>query len=80
MTDSTGEQADPRNTRSGECFSEQAKQSFARAADAFRLPTDAENHFRQARIELLKGFRELISHRIDRLSRTNKQGTTVIVE
>jgi hypothetical protein len=38
------------------------------------------DHFRQARIEFLKGIRELVDHRIQKLSRTDVKGTKVTVE
>ena len=48
--------------------------------DAFTPPEAAGNHFREARIELLRGIRALIDHRIDHLSRTKNSGTHVVVE
>ena len=38
------------------------------------LPGEAGEHFRAAGIEFLKGFRELIDHRIETLSRAQGQG------
>ena len=44
-------------------------------------PDSAMKHFRNARIELLKGMRELIDKRISELStQTEKKGTKVAVE
>jgi hypothetical protein len=44
-------------------------------------PDSARQHFRTARIEMLKGMRELINKRIDDLSQTEeKKGTKVAVE
>ena len=44
-------------------------------------PDTAREHFRNARIEMLKGFRALIDKRIEQLSRPEeKRGTTVTVE
>ncbi len=44
-------------------------------------PESAMRHFRNARIELLKGFRELIDQRIQELSSfEEKKGTKVAVE
>jgi hypothetical protein len=40
----------------------------------------ARAHFRSARIEFLKGIRQLIEDRIERLSRPEKRGTKVSVE
>ncbi len=44
------------------------------------LPSGARDHFRQSRIEFLKGIRSVIDHRIDELSRPERKGTTVAVE
>lgn len=50
--------------------------------DNFAPPESACRHFREARIEMLRGLREIIDHRIDRLSRDKKPatGTRVVVE
>ena len=37
-------------------------------------------HFRNARLEFLKGLRSLIDHRIDHLSRGQQKGSSVPVE
>jgi hypothetical protein len=37
-------------------------------------------HFRQSRIEFLKGVRSLLDQRIERLGRTGQKGTRVVVE
>ncbi len=38
------------------------------------------NHFRNARIEVLKGIRQLIDDRIENLSKTQQKGTRVPVD
>lgn len=38
------------------------------------------DHFRNARVEFLKGIRALIDDRIDRMSRHEEKGTRVVVE
>jgi hypothetical protein len=44
-------------------------------------PESARRHFRNARIEMLKGFREIINKRIEELSAAEeKRGTKVAVE
>jgi len=44
-------------------------------------PDSARRHFRNARIEVLKGMRELIDKRIEELSKHEEQkGTKVAVE
>jgi hypothetical protein len=44
------------------------------------LPGGARDHFRQSRIEFLKGIRSLLDRRIEDLSRPEQRGTTVAVE
>jgi hypothetical protein len=39
-----------------------------------------QDHFRNSRIEFLKGIRSLIDDRIGRLSRDEPKGTKVVVE
>jgi len=43
-------------------------------------PEAAWDHFRNARIEVLKGIRELIDQRIAALSRQEKKGTPIPVD
>jgi hypothetical protein len=37
-------------------------------------------HFRNARIEVLKGLRQVIDNRIEHLSRPDRQGRKIVVE
>ena len=57
-----------------------ARQAFDDAAGAFLPPEEVRRHFRQARIEVLKGIRELVDRRISNLSRDRSKGTRVVVE
>jgi hypothetical protein len=41
---------------------------------------DVRQHFRNARIEFLKGLRSLIDSRIDDLSQTPQKGTRVSID
>lgn len=43
-------------------------------------PESTQEHFRTARIEVLKGIRSLLDARIDRLSQHGQKGTKVSVE
>lgn len=46
-----------------------------------RMWSDATNdHFRNARVEFLKGVRSLIDDRINRLAKDEPKGTRVVVE
>jgi len=49
-------------------------------SDAITPPEPARQHFRESRIEFLRGVRAVIDHRIDRLSRKNQSGARVDVE
>ncbi|MCW5983018.1 MAG: hypothetical protein KIT09_33315 [Bryobacteraceae bacterium] len=75
MTDNAGE-AGPR----GQCF------CMGTGPELFALlkklgPDTARQHFRNARIEMLKGFRAIIDRRIEQLSRPeDKKGATIVVE
>jgi hypothetical protein len=60
---------------------------FCEASDAMRKffrdtgpSEEARGHFRQSRIEFLKGIRRIIDDRIERVSRSGQKGTHVTVE
>ncbi len=61
-------------------FCDWVREGAERASDILKPPEAAGKHFREARIEFWRGIRELIDHRIDRLSRTGNKGTRVVVE
>jgi hypothetical protein len=52
---------------------------FARMLRGFGSDS-AKTHFRSARVEVLRGLRDLIDHRIDTLSKRPRRGTTIEVE
>ena len=43
-------------------------------------PEGTQEHFRNARIEVLKGIRSMLDARIDRLSKRAQKGTKIVVE
>jgi hypothetical protein len=43
-------------------------------------PKDTREHFRNARVEILKGMRSMLDARIDHLSKHAAKGTKVTVE
>jgi hypothetical protein len=45
-----------------------------------RLSVAGQGHFRNARVEFLKGMRSLIDERIDHLAHEERKGTHVVVE
>ena len=65
----------------GDWFCNWIRQGAEHVAEILTPPQSAGRHFRQARIEFLRGIREIIDHRIERLSRdTASKGTRVTVE
>jgi hypothetical protein len=53
---------------------------FSRVLHMFDPPAAADQHFKQARIEFLKGLRSLLDHRIESLSHGPVKGTRITVE
>jgi hypothetical protein len=43
-------------------------------------PNDVSEHFRNARVEMLKGVRQMIDNRIERLERKEARGQKINVE
>jgi hypothetical protein len=56
------------------------KQGLDDFINMFLPPAEATKHFREARIEVLRGFRAILDARIERLSKSGPQGTRVTVE
>jgi hypothetical protein len=56
------------------------RQALETVSDAITPPESASQHFRESRIEFLRGVRALIDHRIDSLSRKDQGGSRVTVE
>ncbi len=63
-----------------DAFCEAIREGLYGVADYLVPPQPARDHFRESRIEMLKGFRAIIDHRIDRLSRREGQGARVTVD
>jgi hypothetical protein len=61
-------------------MTESTEQTTAKTAAKEWGCHDAGQHFRQARIEFLKGIRALIDYRIEILSRASQKGTHIVVE
>jgi hypothetical protein len=56
------------------------REGLEQMADFFTPPQSAIDHFRESRIEVLRGVRDILDHRIERLSRRRTQGTRVTVD
>lgn len=63
-----------------DAFCDSLREGLHRVADALTPPQSALDHFRESRIEMLRGMRDILDHRIDRLSRRGSQGTRVTVD
>jgi hypothetical protein len=77
MSDTASEQTQAK--REANCFCGTIRKGLEEAAELFSPPETACNHFREARIEFLRGIRDIVDHRIDRLSRNKPTGGTRIV-
>jgi hypothetical protein len=53
---------------------------FDHFRDIFGVPPAAKEHLANSRIEFLKAIREVIDARIERVSKTARQGTRIAVE
>jgi hypothetical protein len=53
---------------------------FDHFRDFFGVPPAAKQHLVNSRIEFLKAIREVIDARIERVSKTARQGTRIAVE
>ncbi len=47
---------------------------------AIEPPNEVTSHFRNARVEVLKGIRQMIDYRIDQLERSGQRGQKIVVE
>jgi len=79
MSDTASEQAQVK--RETDCLCGTIRKGLEEAAELFFPPETACNHFREARIEFLRGIRDIVDQRIERLSRSKStSGTRIVVE
>ncbi len=66
----------------GQCVCGGAGPELSRVVkQALDVPEGVSQHFRNARVEVLKGLRELLDHRIEKLTRPEElRGTRVSVD
>lgn len=69
-------------TRAGQSawFCDWLREGAEKAAEAMSPPEDVARHFREARLEVLRGIRDFIDHRIERLSKDTRKGSHIVVE
>ena len=64
----------------GAWFFDWLREGADKLSQTLAPPEDAAKHFREARLEVLRGVRELIDHRIEVLSRAKPKGSRIVVE
>ncbi len=79
MTDNRSNTEAPCTHEKVDCFCLGAGPKITAMLSKFG-PESAMQHFRNARVEILKGMRELIDRRIQELSEDQPKGTKVNVE
>jgi hypothetical protein len=68
------------NQTQGNCFFCRATDAMGRVFRAMGPSEEASSHFRQSRIEFLKGIRRVVDDRIENLNRSGQRGTSVPVD
>jgi hypothetical protein len=56
------------------------RMAFQELGKMMAPPEKVEQHFREARKQVLMGLREMIDHRIQKMSQTEAKGTSVPVD
>lgn len=79
MNPGTNEETAHAHTASG-CFVCEATDAMKKFLHDIGPSEEAANHFRQSRVEFLKGIRRIIDDRIEKVSRGAQRGTHVVVE
>jgi hypothetical protein len=63
-----------------DCICCEASAAIGRLFRAIRPSEKVSGHFRQSRIEFLKGIRTILDERIDDIGRTPNKGTRIVVD
>jgi len=59
------------------CLCREVVDSFR---EQFKVPAEVQEHFKNSRIEFLKGIRAIIDSRIEKLSSASQRGAKIAVE
>ena len=59
------------------CLCREVVDSFR---EQFKVPAEVQEHFKNSRIEFLKGIRAIIDSRIEKLSSAGQRGAKIAVE
>ena len=76
----TSDRPNSTGTSQAAWFFDWLREGAEKAAEMSSLPDNAVKHFREARLEMLRGIREVIDYRIERLSRDKSKGSRIVVE
>jgi hypothetical protein len=63
-----------------DCVCCRAGDVIGRMVRAFGPSSEARQHFRQSRVEFLKGIRKVVDDRIEKVSRAPHQGSRIVVD
>jgi hypothetical protein len=63
-----------------DCFCGTVRDAFDKLNEAFVPPENVRRHFREARVQVLMGIREIINNQIEHLNRTASKGARVVVD
>jgi hypothetical protein len=64
-----------------DCICCRAGEAIGRMMNAFGPSGEAKQHFRQSRVEFLKGIRKVVDDRIEKVSRAPQQkGSRIVVD
>ena len=84
MTDDTTSGAQEKASFSGRnqaaWFCNWLREGAEKVSESLTPPEGAAKHFREARLEVLRGIRELVDYRIQDLSKDNSKGSRIVVE
>ena len=79
-TSDTQEKADFRAQNQAAWLCNWLREGADKLSETLSPPEGAAKHFREARLEILRGIRELVDYRIQDLSKDKTKGSRVVVE
>lgn len=79
-TSGTQEKANSRTHNQAAWFFSWLREGADKLSESLAPPEGAAKHFREARLEMLRGIRELVDYRIQDLSRDKTKGSRIVVD
>ena len=84
MTEDTSSETHYKANASGQrqaaWFCNWLREGAEKVSESLSPPEGAAKHFREARLEILRGIRELVDYRIQDLSKDKSKGSRIVVE